>query len=116
MSFAGPLLRRARIRTNGSLLTEPSDRGSLASPSYHSPADAERPSGALILVAGIAVGALLGAAASLLLAPQSGEETRRSLSRQSRRLARRSREVWDDLGDEVRRQRKSAKRRFASLL
>jgi YtxH-like protein len=116
MSFAGPVLRRARIRANGSLLTEPSDRGPLASPSYHAPLESERPSGTLILIAGIAVGALLGVAATLLVAPQSGEETRRLLSRHSRRLARRGREMWGDLGDGARRQRKSVRRRFASFL
>jgi YtxH-like protein len=116
MSFAGPVLRRARIRANGSLLTEPADSGSLASPSYRSPLERERPSGTLILIAGIAVGALLGVAATLLVAPQSGEETRRLLSRHSRRLARRGREMWGDLGDEARRQRKSVRRRFASFL
>lgn len=116
MSFAGPVLRRARIRANGSLLTEPSDTGSLASSSYHSAVESDRPSGTILLVAGIAIGALLGAATALLMAPQSGEETRRSLGRHSKRLARRSREMWDDLGDEARRQRKAARRRFASFL
>jgi len=116
MSFAGPILRRARARANGSLLPEPTDRGSLMSPSRRSAVASDRPNVALILVAGIAVGALLGAAAALLTAPQSGQETRRSLTRQSKRLARRSREMLDDLGDEFRRQRSAVRRRIASAL
>src|SRR6516164_2948278 len=66
MSFAGPILRRARSRGNGSMLTEPSDGGPLASSARNPAVAADRPNGALILVAGIAIGALLGAAAALL--------------------------------------------------
>ena len=116
MSFAGPILRRARSRGNGSMLTEPSDGGPLASSARNPAVAADRPNGALILVAGIAIGALLGAAAALLMAPQSGEDTRRSLSRRSRRLARRGRDMLGDLGDEFRRQRSAARRRIASVL
>jgi len=116
MSFAGPILRRARSRANGALLTEPTDRGSLAPSSRRSALDADRPNRALIFAAGIAVGALLGAAAALLTAPQSGEDTRRALSRQSKRLARRSREMLGDVGDEFRRQRSAVRRRIASVL
>lgn len=116
MSFAGPILRRARSRANGALLTEPTDRGPLASSSYRSTVDSEGPNRALVLVAGIAVGALLGAAAALLLAPQSGQDTRRALGRHSKRLARRSRDMLGDLGDEFRRQRSAVRRRIASVL
>jgi gas vesicle protein len=38
-------------------------------------------------VAGLLIGALVGAGMALLLAPQSGEETRRLLARRARRLA-----------------------------
>lgn len=116
MSFAGPILRRARSRANGSMLPEPADRGPLASSGRRSTVASDRPNGALILVAGIAIGALLGAAAALLTAPQSGEDTRRALTRQSRRLARRGRDMLGDLGDEFRRQRNAARRRIASVL
>lgn len=116
MSFAGPILRRSRARVDGSLLPEPTDRGSLASPSYRSAVASGRRSGALIFVAGIALGALVGAAAALLAAPQSGEDTRRALGRRSKRLARRGREMWDDLGDGLRRQRSAVRRRIASIL
>jgi hypothetical protein len=116
MSFAGPILRRARSRANGALLTEPTDRGPLASSARHSLVDADRPNRAVIFVAGIAVGALLGAAVALLTAPQSGEDTRRALMRQSKRLTRRSREMLGDLNDEFRRQRSAVRRRIASVL
>src|SRR5688500_17974370 len=39
-----------------------------------------------LFAAGIAVGAVLGAAVALLMAPASGEETRHSISRRDRRL------------------------------
>ena len=116
MSFAGPILRRARARANGSLLTEPTDRGSLMSPSNRSAVASDRPNVALVFAAGIAIGALVGAAAALLTAPHSGVDTRRALTRQSKRLARRSREMLDDLGDEFRRQRSAVRRRIASAL
>jgi len=86
------------------------------SPSHRSELASDRPNGAMILVAGIAIGALLGAAAALLAAPHTGEETRRLLGRQSKRLARRSREMLDDLGDEFRRQRSAVRRRIESVL
>src|SRR5215467_15788733 len=54
MSFAGPILRRARARANGSLLTEPTDRGSLMSPSNRSAVASDRPNVALVFAAGIA--------------------------------------------------------------
>jgi len=116
MSFAGPIMRRSRMRGNGSALPEPSDRGPLASSARRAALVNDGPNRALILAAGIAIGALLGAGVALLAAPQSGEDTRRALTRHSRRLARRGREMWDDLGDGLRRQRSAVKRRFASVL
>ena len=116
MSFAGPILRRARARANGDLLTEPTDRRPLASSADRHLVDSDRPNRALVFAAGIAVGALLGAAAALLTAPQSGVDTRRALTRHSKRLARRSREMLGDLNDEFRRQRSAVRRRIASAL
>jgi hypothetical protein len=116
MSFAGPILRRTRMHDADSMVTEPSRRGQLATSSNHSGMRSSRPSGATILLAGIAIGAIVGATTALLFAPQSGEDTRRVLGRQSKRLAKRGREAWDDLGDEFRRQRNAVRRRFASAL
>src|SRR5262249_58257650 len=65
MSFAGPILRRARTRGNGSMLPEPTDRGPLASSTYRSAVASDRPSGAVILAAGIAIGPLLRATLAL---------------------------------------------------
>jgi gas vesicle protein len=48
------------------------------------------------------LGALLGAGAALLLAPASGEETRRRLSRQARRARARTEDLLDEFGDRVR--------------
>ncbi len=46
-------------------------------------------------------GALLGAGAALLLAPQSGERTRRELARRAKRIRKEAEGRWDDLVDEV---------------
>jgi hypothetical protein len=53
-----------------------------------------------LFTAGIAVGAVLGAAVALLLAPASGEETRHSLGRRVRRF-RGDDDVWDELAEEL---------------
>ncbi len=48
------------------------------------------------------LGALLGAGAALLMAPASGEETRRRLSRQARRVRARTEDLVDEFGERVR--------------
>lgn len=53
-----------------------------------------------LFAAGIAVGAVLGAAVALLMAPATGEETRHSISRRVRRL-RGDDDVWDELAEEL---------------
>jgi hypothetical protein len=53
-----------------------------------------------LFTAGIAVGAVLGAAVALLLAPASGEETRQSIGRRVRRF-RGEDDVWDELAEEL---------------
>jgi hypothetical protein len=55
-----------------------------------------------LFAAGIAVGAVLGAAVALLMAPSTGEETRHSISRRVRRL-RGDDDVWDELAAELER-------------
>jgi hypothetical protein len=55
-----------------------------------------------LFAAGIAVGAVLGAAVALLMAPATGEETRHSISRRVRRL-RGDDDVWDELAEELQR-------------
>jgi hypothetical protein len=67
--------------------------------------------------AGIAVGALLGAGAALLAAPQSGMETRLALKRGARKARVRAEDRWDDLGRELRaatrRGRRNVRRKVA---
>lgn len=50
------------------------------------------------IIAGVAVGAMIGAGAALLLAPGSGEENRAAITRRVRKLTRRERGVWKSLG------------------
>ncbi len=49
------------------------------------------------LIAGVAVGAMIGAGAALLLAPGSGDETRTAIKRRVRKLTKRERGVWKSL-------------------
>ena len=64
--------------------------------------------------AGFAIGAAVGAAAALLLAPRTGEDARELIGEQARVLGGRAADSWDDLRDELRwlarRGRKSVRR------
>ncbi len=60
-----------------------------------------RDSSATGLAVGLIVGALLGGAAALLWAPASGDETRKLLRRNARRLQERGRDAMGDFGDDA---------------
>jgi gas vesicle protein len=57
-------------------------------------------------LAGLAIGALVGAGVALLFAPQSGEETRHAVARKAKHLARDARDRYDDVKEKVRRARR----------
>jgi gas vesicle protein len=57
-------------------------------------------------VAGLVIGALVGAGLTLLFAPQSGEETRRVIRRRVKRLAADAQDRYDDLKDRLREARR----------
>ena len=57
-------------------------------------------------LAGLAIGALVGAGVALLFAPQSGLETRHAVARRAKHLAREARDRYDDVKDKVRRARR----------
>jgi hypothetical protein len=67
-----------------------------------------------LLGAGLVVGALIGAGAALLFAPQSGEATRSAIRRQARFARHRASDAWGDLAAELaevaRRGRRRARR------
>jgi hypothetical protein len=67
-----------------------------------------------LLGAGLVIGAVLGAGAALLLAPQSGFETRVAIGRRARGARHRARDAWDDFADDLaavtRRGRRRARR------
>jgi hypothetical protein len=65
---------------------------------------------AALFATGVVLGLALGAGVALLFAPQAGDDTRHSLARRGRRLARRGRDAWDDLRDEL--QRAARRRRL----
>jgi len=68
--------------------------------------DAEGGSGkARTFAAGLILGALVGAGLALLLAPQSGADTRRDLARRARLLRDEARERYDEAKRRLRRAR-----------
>jgi hypothetical protein len=119
MSYAGPV-SRARRAPNASATdaagSSPAARG--ASPSPRGAIrplimqNSTRPTPA-VFAAGIALGIVVGAGVALLFAPQSGADIRQALAKRSRRVSRRGRDAWDDLGYEFRRalNRHTARRR-----
>jgi gas vesicle protein len=52
-------------------------------------------------VAGLLLGAAIGATAAFLTAPQSGRRTRRRLGRTASELRRNTGDRWDELAEEV---------------
>ena len=56
--------------------------------------------------AGLILGALIGAGVALLVAPQSGEETRRLLRRRARKLAADAQDRFEDVKDRIRKVRR----------
>ncbi len=58
--------------------------------------------GATNFLAGLLAGAVLGAGAALLLAPDSGKKTRRRLHRAAEDLRETASDRWDEIADEVR--------------
>ena len=80
----------------------------------HHDDDSGRGSGSLI--AGIVIGALIGAGIALLAAPHSGEDTRRQLSRRARGLRDDAAERFDDLSLRARRERKRRRRQLRERL
>jgi gas vesicle protein len=65
-------------------------------------------------LAGLAIGALVGAGVALLFAPQSGSDTRRAVSRRAKHLAREARDRYDDVKDRLRRERRDKERENAT--
>lgn len=61
--------------------------------------------------AGIAIGALIGAGAALLLAPSTGYETRTRIARRARQAGGRAADQWEGVSDELRHKAKHGARR-----
>jgi gas vesicle protein len=62
-------------------------------------------------LAGLGVGLAVGVAAALLLAPQSGADTRRALRTRGRKIGSRARDAWEDLRIELEATRRALKRK-----
>lgn len=67
-------------------------------------------SGVRTFAAGLLIGALVGAGIALLVAPQSGEETRRTIARRARRLAADARERYEEARHQLHRARERRRR------
>ena len=124
MSYAGPISRDKRTADISPPASDlHASNGSPNSPNAprrmpRLPISGDR---AAVFGAGLAIGLAIGASAALLLAPQSGEDTRHSIARGGRRIKRRGASAWDDLRFELGQfgrqlQRRSLRRRAASSL
>ena len=71
----------------------------------------EKESGALNFIAGLAIGAILGASVALLTAPQSGKRTRKQIVRVVADAKRSAGDNWDEVAGEVRRAVRQGRRR-----
>ena len=69
-----------------------------------------------IFTAGAVLGAVLGAGAALLLAPQSGARTRHNLARRGRHLRTRTADAWEDLRHELRYAARRGRKQLASRM
>src|SRR5262245_46266224 len=69
-----------------------------------------------VFATGVAVGLTIGAGVALLVAPQTGRETRRDLAKRGRRIRRRSADAWDDLRHELRQAARRGKRSLAGKI
>lgn len=79
--------------------------------------DAERDSsGAAMFGAGLMLGIAVGAGLALLLAPQSGDETRRLIKRRARRLGEHVSESVEDLRDDMRRSARRGEKKLRERL
>jgi gas vesicle protein len=65
---------------------------------------------AFTFIAGIALGTLIGAGVALLMAPQSGERTRKRIARAAEDLGDSTRERFEEASDDVRRRANRAVR------
>ncbi|MBI4543358.1 MAG: YtxH domain-containing protein [Gemmatimonadetes bacterium] len=71
---------------------------------------AEGEGGIRSFVAGLLIGALVGAGVALLFAPQSGADTRRVIRRRAKQLAGEAQDRYEDLTDRVRHSRRRRER------
>ena len=109
-------------RAGGAAGSGASGGGADAAPRDAGSASSARPRGAayreqgdwgqvVAFAAGIAVGALMGAGAALLTAPQTGIETRLLLRKRARKARVNAEDRWDDLGRELRAATRRRKRK-----
>src|SRR6516162_2363569 len=111
MSYAGPA---AAGRSSVLRPPEPSKTAVAGASPRDTLRPLRRPSTGVVFAAGVALGIAVGAGVALLFAPQSGEDTRRSLVRRGRKLTNRGRDAWDDLREELRAARRRRRHRKES--
>lgn len=83
-------------------LPDPADAGEDEDTTMEDP----QHSGSRTFVAGLLIGALVGAGVALLFAPQSGADTRRVIRRRAKKLAAGAQDRYDDLKDRLRQARR----------
>jgi hypothetical protein len=112
MAYVSPTARKAQTRVM------PPGRPRGTAPGLDRPMrpDAKRPpvaqsKGPGSFLAGLGIGVAIGAAVALLLAPQSGADTRRALRRRGRRVRSKASDAWEDLRIELARAKRALRRR-----
>jgi gas vesicle protein len=112
MAYVSPTARNAQTRAI------PPGRPRGAAPGVGSPTRSDpgqplaaRSKGRGSFLAGLGIGIAVGAAVALLLAPQSGADTRRALRRRGRRVRGTASDAWEDLRMELSRAKRALRRR-----
>jgi hypothetical protein len=113
MAYVAPSARRSPPAANPTTrsvggLSAKGGRGAARRPNLAATPPAGR-SGTFLT--GLGIGLAVGAALALLLAPQSGAETRRALRRRGRRVRNTAGDAWEDLRIELARAKRALLRR-----
>lgn len=119
MSYAGPAARGSKA---SGIKGSSGGRGSAAplpgvqrGLTRRQPAvEATEPDKLTVFTGGLALGLLVGGGVALLFAPAAGRDTRRAVSRRSKRVRERGSDAWSDLRFEferMKRRRRRAQRR-----
>jgi hypothetical protein len=104
MAYVAPSARRSPPAANPA-------KGSRGTPRRPVPAVTPRSGGGGTFLTGLGIGLAVGAALALLVAPQTGADTRRALRRRGQRIRNKANDAWDDLRIELARAKRALRRK-----